>query len=826
MDNKQLIKVFIGSAKDYIKQKTESTTNSLHRYLQILSATSDLTVFEPGSCEAAEFYVTLYEVMGCLDAHSEMLWCAISILQDAARNPNARNSLIHTYKFVPILSRLLSAPLIPEKRFRVLHLLQELTYGVQISWQEGHLPFLISTLITYICGDDSELTSVALGVLVNLCYKNLPAVYTLMRCVDTKNFLRTILKLQRDKVDTRVQVCKLMMILDHLSKDIPDAEILTFVMVTFTMLGKAFDCGNVCLMRHIVDFFKDIKDNAHARNVLASYPTYVKDTQTLVDTLSVKTSSKDLQCTNLLIEFIHLLLSLKVTNLEVLYPQIVVCGLTWIDEETTSAQALDLIYIVLVQCRSADSQTETYKDVIARVDEKLQILIGMLEKGIQINTGKNDNKTYTALLRLFQEMVSSSSLHVKIGKLISKNVFEMIFQPLLASEPGLNDNLFHQSRTVLYVQAMCLLSELMIKNSEWMILYSELLQQKKVLMVLAVALYSSDNPVKQQVLFLTGTSGFPRESLTLLSQCMSELNQLVVLAPAATNLPLSLPATHNIPEHDAVPLFTLAQQGAIDSFISKMEELFSKNQVQDITTSAVIELYQYKVSSMHYTERAMQTNLETSTLHVTHLTHRLAQMTAEMARLHQLLYANSQTIEGNKLEVLALKEQLQTAEHTAKSLHNKAAQLNQDMNSKTRIISEQKNEIEKLTNTIREKNKICEESEEIVNTLKENLSKSEKSIEALINDKTELSKTCTKLQEKLEVKERVIIEKNIEIENRVTTNQTLEREIANQRALIKGLERTISDKDSELSEQQKQLQELIRMREIIYEISAGKKKEK
>lgn len=59
-----------------------------------------------------------------------------------------------------------------------------------------------------------------------------------------------------------------------------------------------------------------------------------------------------------------------------------------------------------------------------------------------------------------------------------------------------------------------------------------------------------------------------------------------------------------------------------------------------------------------------------------------------------------------------------------------------------------------------------------------------------------------------------------------TINDFLFQEISNQRALIKGLERTISDKDSELSEVQKQLQELTRMREIIYEISAGKKKEK
>lgn len=62
--------------------------------------------------------------MASLDSHSEMLWCAVSILENAAKNPNTRSALTHTYKFVPVLSQLLSAPLIPEKRFRVLQLLQ------------------------------------------------------------------------------------------------------------------------------------------------------------------------------------------------------------------------------------------------------------------------------------------------------------------------------------------------------------------------------------------------------------------------------------------------------------------------------------------------------------------------------------------------------------------------------------------------------------------------------------------------------------------------------------------------------------------------------
>jgi hypothetical protein len=77
---------------------------------------------------------------------------------------------------------------------------------VKISWQEAHLPHLISTLTSWIFSAEKDVINLSLGVLVNLCYKNLPAVYTLMRSVDSKQFLRTILKLQNDDISTRVQV--------------------------------------------------------------------------------------------------------------------------------------------------------------------------------------------------------------------------------------------------------------------------------------------------------------------------------------------------------------------------------------------------------------------------------------------------------------------------------------------------------------------------------------------------------------------------------------------------------------------------------------------
>jgi len=47
-------------------------------------------------------------------------------------------------------------------------------------------------------------------------------------------------------------------------------------------------------------------------------------------------------------------------------------------------------------------------------------------------------------------------------------------------------------------------------NANWLTLYTELLQ-KKLQMIMAVAIYTRDKDVKQKVLTLTATVGFPTE---------------------------------------------------------------------------------------------------------------------------------------------------------------------------------------------------------------------------------------------------------------------------------------------------------------------------
>lgn len=120
----------------------------------------------------------------------------MEVLSKACRNPGTRHVLIHTYQFLSPLARLLGDHLTPKKQVELLTLMQELTCGIKISWQIPHLPHLMMTLTKWVESKNEKVVTLSLGVLVNLCYKNLPAIYTLTRCIDMKQFVRTCMPLQ------------------------------------------------------------------------------------------------------------------------------------------------------------------------------------------------------------------------------------------------------------------------------------------------------------------------------------------------------------------------------------------------------------------------------------------------------------------------------------------------------------------------------------------------------------------------------------------------------------------------------------------------------
>lgn len=82
---------------------------------------------------------------------------------------------------------------------------------------------------------------------------------------------------------------------------------------------------------------------------------------------------------------------------------------------------------------------------------------------------------------------------------------------------------------------------------------------------------------------------------------MKELEPLVLVQSTNSNVfenvtnkpPLSYTG------NEMAPLFSIAQEERLDGFLTRLQSAFESNQIADIPTSAVMELYEYKVHFSH-----------------------------------------------------------------------------------------------------------------------------------------------------------------------------------------------------------------------------------
>ncbi|EFN73679.1 Protein KIAA1524-like protein [Camponotus floridanus] len=827
MEKYQHMRAFISAALDYTKHPSESATSAIQRSLGVISVSLDLNVFDPGTSIAAEFYVSLYELMNSVGSRSTLIWSAVDVLQNVCRNVPARQSLIHTYKFTPILARLLEANVTSEKRIRVLKLLQELTYGIKISWQEVYLSYLISTLTQWVVqSKEEEIIALSLGVLVNLCYKNLPAVYTLMRTIDTKAFIRTLLKLQ-EHVNTSVQCCKLLIILEPTNTNISEKYIMDFASITFTNLKTAMEQKNVFLLRHIVDFFNDVVQNEHSRNILLTYSNYDRDVKNILATLEENT---DPECIAVMMEFLLSLVKLKLCVLIPLYPICIKSAMTWVPVEQVCSKALALIRNIIIDSR----RTKTCAEVLTEVDPSVLMLITNPEDEINEQNGSQNAEMETKqaeLMQLFQEMIKTPAFKKKIMQSFSEHVMRRIFIRVLDNEFSAagdwTGNFVQNASINLYIYALALTADLATSHSNWLTLYSELLSRKQIQMILALALFTGDEEVKQKVLQLTSSTGFPQECISAVAVCMKELEPLMLIQSNNNVLEVTNKSSLNYTGNELAPLFSVTQEERLDACLAKLKSAFESNQINDIATSAVMELYEYKLAAMRHSERAMQSSLEAANNHGTSLQHRLAQVVAESSRLHQLLFDTQQCLEGIRAEKSVLTRTLhEKEEQSKKAIFVKK----QEIESLRKIVTEKSANLEHLNKKLIQCTNELEASKSKINILNKKIQEldnerltAEKKATDINNKNHELSKHLQNIKDSLSKKEQILEKKNAEIEINQSNISALKQEIQQMVQMLQTHEQTILEKEKDNQRMKAELTDLSRMRDMIFELTAKNK---
>ncbi|KAK4873864.1 hypothetical protein RN001_013224 [Aquatica leii] len=724
------MKQFINTVRDYVQTRAEDSANLLNRHLQLISVTIDLSAFDPHTNVVAEFFVSLYELLSIIESGSLLAWCCVNVLSAACKNSAARMALINTYQFLPLLSRLLGNQLTTEKKVRLLTLMQELTCGIKISWQIPHLPHLMSTLTRWIEHAEEKIVTLSLAVLVNLCYKNLPAVYTLSRCVDIKKFVHLCIPLKGLKIE--VHVCKLLIILDYMNGKVPEGAFLKLIGVTFKSLIEAFKARDSILLRHIVEFFLDMWDHNNHGGVLQNFDNYDSEIDNLISELENTSQGGDgdlfldngAECMTLAFAFLHFIIKLRRPNLPGLDSRLVNLALNWIQVDFVSSDALAILRTVAVNA------TEETCIILNPFLNSLPLLLLSITNGEEeIPTHIENNKRLCSLMELLRALMKAEITRRRVLTILKEDVFMKIFMPLIGcSSPrtrASNMNTSSAEAILLYVNSIALIHELLTYDEYWIGFFTDLMQHKQIHMILAQALYNGSKEIKTLILRMSPVPNFP---INEISSAMCELHPLLQADSTIQNDDNS-----QIDNNLCFPMMSVTQVERLDEIMNKMKEAYEQNNLMNISTSDVMELYEYKLATMSHAERAALASVEAASLRCTHLQHRTAQLTAELSRLHQLLLHTQQCHEETlkaKDEFVLKSNQLQEWLDLERNKYNTQLTIKEKcINEKTQTLENTMKllrEIEKEKNSLEEKNL---ELKRVVTKLENNLTKKETLLE-------------------------------------------------------------------------------------------------
>lgn len=787
------LKNFIIAAKQYSYCKDESSFNGVLCSLQILGQHE--FVFNSKDTFRHEFCINLYELMNSINDDSDIMWAAVNLLQSIVKQGLFQNTILNNNEFTLILTKLLKDELSFDKKIKILKLLQELTYRTKIQWQEGHSSELINLLVKWISTEDKDLISLSLGVLVNVCCKNKFAMFTLVKCTHSKSFMRLLLKLQSDDIFIKVQVYKLLLVLEQVSGQIPDVDVNNLIDVTFAVLEEGLKLKNVFVLRHAVDFFIDISEHSRWKNSVLEYDGYKTNLiKILESTNNFKHIEKSqgnyhltVQSVDLVLQFVHHVIQFKNEDLIILYPKIIIYILHWTQVPNLYEQAMSILQTIIINIRSYNSYIDqTLKcDIYENLEKSLnEFLIVLFEPNTNV---ENDSvictwNKYGICLRLLQEMLKMQNLYAIIEEKLHVSSLQSLFHSLISVDIKNLNNL--QNITFVYIEALCFLSELVAKNPTWMSLYSEILNQKHVYRVLAFIIYKGSKNMKQKVLDLI--TKFSQQSTLMLSDCLEEIEQLS--SAKVKNM------STNSEENEIKPLCSFAQEEQLKVFIDKLENLFNSNEIINVKTSNVITLYQYKMNTLKQTEVWLKQSLDNASEEITRLNYKLVCLNSESMQLNQLLLNGHQEIEELTVENEDLKKKLNDITEQFSTTSNNFAKLSRNYESKRQIIEEQNSSIKNLE-------KQLEELRLQSDKMKANL------LDQLKNEKTENKIQVTKLEQQLTEKQSIINEKSEEINNKLS--------------FIRNLENIGLEKDKDIIDLRKQLQEQQRVREMISQMLAA-----
>ncbi|XP_048006298.1 uncharacterized protein LOC125241731 isoform X2 [Leguminivora glycinivorella] len=787
-------KAFVDAARQYETTHSEASVSLMNRYLNLLASTCDLSIFAPGRSEVCALFSSLWRVMR---EPGGPQWAGVAVLARACMEPSARHALTHTYKFMPILTQLLSNSISNDKKIKLLTVMQDVSYGIVISWQESYLPVLMKQLTDWIsspCNDtqDQLIRHRCLSVMANICSGNLPAVYALMRTIDAQKFVAHLMSL-KDSWYGGAGVCRLLLCLSAATRGagaVRQSDVNSYLSCCVLTFSKAVAAKDSSQLLQAYTLMNELCQDINLRNLVVSAPDFcIEDTlKNLVEFCNTPNEALEPEQVTAVVQnalkFLAVLVNLDMYPFRKSHCQMLCLCL--VAHRLCLPESLELFSSIICQ----------YKDE-GQLPEELILMISEGLPGLLVPPALEPGKAGLQWLQVVGALCETGSTQERVLRAVSPDAYEEILHSVLhySSQNGSVGQEQAQQAAVLGCRTALTLAPLL---QAWAATLKRLLLNNQVRKMLSAGLRNGTR--RLEILKMIRHHLFPCD---LMDEVFEE-------SPKQAADGCTSPRAAEADEAwQAAPRLAPGQEHAVDALVRQLGEALHKNMISDIATSSVMELYGYKMACLEQRLHSQTVALQGASEHMASLQHSLAMLQATNSSQQDVLYTTQMQNEKLKKTIDNLHKQLEDAESAVRGYRSKVASEKARQEKQKEILqNEFKTQLTTLENGMKT---IEKEHQEKLKTVEQETKAVQKLLDQETSKCNELAAVLIRFEEQVQAQVKEIEEAN-------ALERSLRKEIELKELTIKHQEKTILERENRLYQLNTHLEEMKRVQEMVAKI--------
>ncbi|XP_026728157.1 uncharacterized protein LOC113494159 isoform X2 [Trichoplusia ni] len=702
---------------------------------------------------------------------------------------------------MPILARLLSDSISNDKKIKLLSVMQEISYGIKISWQESYLAGLMKQLTEWITQPMTEPQHRTIGhksltVLVNVCYANLPAIYALMRTVDTKDFVVHLISLKEGGYGG-VEVCRLLLCLSGATRGAaatrqPDVH--SYLCCTMRTFIKAVSERDATQLLHAYTFINDLCTDPNLQGFVLTYPHFMscleeglKDVKELCrsDPDEMSEPENATNCLRNVLKFLTVLVNLDLYSMRSHHGALICLCME--ASRMCLPESLELFAAIVSQ----------YKDE-GRLPQELISVISDGLPGLIVPPALEPGKAGLQWLQVIGALCESQETQERVLQEVTPAAFEDTLYSVLqhTAQNGVVGAEASQQAVVVGCRTALTLAPL---QRSWEAALARMLAHHQVRKLLCAGLTSSNGSRRRQILQLVKHHCFPSDQM---NQVFGESSRGV--SPLAA--PPGAAAEGGGEPACCAARLQPQQEHAVDALVAALADKLRDGKIADIATSSVMELYGYKMTCLEQRLHSHSVALQGASEHMASLQHALAMLQATNSSQQDVLYTTQMQNERHKKTIEDLHKQLEDAETTLRGFRAKLAAEKLDKeHQKENLHKEFRAELAGLDNEMKTRER---EFEERLKVAEADTRAVQKKLEQQTNKNGELAGVLIKFEERVKQRDK-------KLEEAAAHDAALRKEIEQRDSTIKQLEKTVLERENRLYQLTTQLEEMKRVQEMV-----------